>query len=382
MFPNITEWEWNMRAQTSTSLFTIVMLCGVCRADFKYSETTKITGGAMMGAVKFVSVFSKTAKQSMAPTTHTVAVKGNKMREEQSDGKIQIIDLDGKRFIEIDPQTKTYGVMTFEEMKQAMQRKQQEMQEKIKEEQAKHPDKAENTNVKITPKFESSETGATKTVLGLPTKEVKAKVEMLMESDDPKMKGQQVSTVVNTDQWITQDVPGYNEIRQFYLKMAKEMDWVPGQMMHGMANSNVQLSLTELRKSNVAHITGMPMISYVSMTMAGNGSQSGAQNPSQAQQTSSPRPEQEDNSVPTTPSAAVMKSLGGMFKKKQQQQDAQAANSTAVNPAATPGSLMDMQTEVTSFSSDSLDADLFAPPAGYTQAQKSPDEMSGGSHQK
>jgi hypothetical protein len=373
-----------MRLQSSTALFTAtVMLCGVCRADFKYSETTKITGGAMMGAVKFVSVFSKNAKQAMAPTTHTVAVKGNKMREEQSDGKIQIIDLDGKRFIEIDPQTKTYGVMTFEEMKQAMQRKQQEMQEKMKEEQAKHPDKTQSANVKITPKFESSETGATRTVLGLPTKEVKAKVEMLMESDDPKAQGQQVSTVVNTDQWITQDVPGYGEIRQFYLKMAKEMDWVPGQMMQGMANSNVQVSLAELRKSNVAHITGMPMVSYVSMTMAGNGTAPAAgQNPQTSQQAPPPRQEQEDNSIPTSASGAVMKGLGGMFKKKQQQQqqDSQTAGSASANPASTPGSLMDMQTEVTSFSSESLDDSLFAPPAGYTQTQRKPDEVLGGDH--
>jgi len=131
-----------MRLQSGTALLTAMgMLCGTCHADFKYSETSKVTGGAMMGAVKFVSVFSKNAKQAMAPTTRTVAVKGNKLREEQTDGKIQIIDLDGKRFIEIDPQNKTFGIMTFDEMKQAMQRKQQEMQEKMKEEQAKHPDR-------------------------------------------------------------------------------------------------------------------------------------------------------------------------------------------------------------------------------------------------
>jgi uncharacterized alpha/beta hydrolase family protein len=85
------------------------MFCGICRADFKYTEITKVTGGAMMGAAKFVSVFSKNAKQVMAPTTRTVAIKGNKLREEQSDGKVQIIDLEGRRFIEIDPQAKTYG---------------------------------------------------------------------------------------------------------------------------------------------------------------------------------------------------------------------------------------------------------------------------------
>lgn len=363
-----------MRLQGSTALFaTIGVLCGTCHADFKYSETSKITGGAMMGAVKFVSVFSKDAKQSMAPTTRTVAVKGNKLREDQSDGKIQIIDLDGRRFIQIDPQTKTYGIMTFEEMKQAMQRKQAEMQAKMKEEQAKPPDKAQTTNVKITPKFESSETGASRTILGLPTKEVKAKVEMLMESDDPKTKGQQVSTVVNTDQWIAEDVPGYSEIRQFYLKMAKELDWVPGQVTQGMANSNMQISLAELRKSNLAHITGMPVVTYVSMTLGGNA----AAGQAAAQQPPPPPPPQqhEDDSIPTTASGAVMKGLGGMFKKKKEQQKQQESQAANPNPASTPGSLMDMQTEVTSYSSDSLDASLFAPPAGYTQTQKSADEV-------
>ncbi|HST08816.1 MAG TPA: hypothetical protein VLL05_00445, partial [Terriglobales bacterium] len=284
---------------------------------------------------------------------------------------------------EIDPQAKTYGIMTFDEMKQAMQRKQAEMQEKMKEEQAKHPEKADNaekTNVKITPKFESSETGATRSILGLPTKEVKAKVTMLMESDDPKAQGQQVSTVVNSDQWIAEDVPGYSELRQFYLKMAKELDWVPGQVMQGMPNSNVQVSLAELRKSNVAHITGMPVLSFTSMTMAANGAAPTGQ--PAAQQAPPPPPPQthDDDSIPTTASGAVMKGLGGMFKKKkeqqqQQEQEKQAANP---NPASTPGSLMDTQTEVTNYSNDALDAALFAPPAGYTQTQKNPDEVLGG----
>jgi hypothetical protein len=363
-----------MERTTTTVFSALVLLCGICRADFKYSETRKVTGGALMGAVKFASVFSKNAKQSMAPTTRTVAVKGNKMREDESDGKIQIIDLEGKRFIEVDPQHKTYSIMTFAEMKAAMERQQQEMQEKMKEEQAKHP--SQNANVKITPKFESAETGATKIVLGVPTKELKAKMEMLMESDDPKAQGQQVSTVLNSDQWIAQDVPGYSEVRDFYLKMAKELDWVPGQMKQNMANSNVQLSLAELRKNNIAHVTGMPMITYVSMSMGGTGAQAGATQPA-AQQ---PPPQQpEDNSIPTSASAAVMKGLGGMFKKKQQQQQ-QEAQATA-NPASTPGSLMDMETEITSYSSDSLDASLFEPPAGYVQVQKPADDTTPAPHQ-
>ena len=95
---------------------------------------------------------------------------------------------------------------------------------------------------------------------------------MQMESDDPQTKGQQISTVMNLDQWIAPSVPGYDEIKQFYMKMAKELDWVPGQVSQGMANSGMQVNLAELRKSNMAHVQGMPLVQYTSMTLAGSGS--------------------------------------------------------------------------------------------------------------
>jgi hypothetical protein len=43
---------------------------------------------------------------------------------------------------------------------------------------------------------------------------------------------------------------------------------------------------------------------------------------------------------------------------------------------------MDMQTEVTNFSSNSLEAGLFGPPVGYTQTQKSADDVVSGGTQK
>ena len=360
----------------SVVLASLPLLCTLGHADFKYTEKSQVTGGGLLSMTKMVSVFNKNAKTAMEPTTRTVAVKGGKMRTEESDGKIQIIDLEGRRFINIDPGTRSYTIMTFDEMKKAMEQKQAEMQEKIKEEQAQQGAQGQPPpNMKITPKFESTETGATQTILGLPTKELKATVEMMMESSDPKTRGQQLSTIIHTDQWIAPDVPHYDEIRDFYLKMAKEMDWVPGQVAGAMANSNIQFSMSELRKSNLAHIKGMPLVTYTSMTMAANGQDpnAAAQQPAVEQQQ---QPAQ-DNSIPTNPSAAVMKGLGGMFghKKDKQQADANSGSSTA-NPASTPGSMMDTKTEVTSFSSDSLDDSLFGPPAGYAQKQVTAEDLS------
>jgi hypothetical protein len=369
-----------MQFRKGTAIAALVpVLCGLSQADFKYSETSNITGGALMGMAKMAGIFSKDAKASMQPTTRTVAIKGNKMRTEESDGTIQIIDLDGRRFINIDPKTQTYGIATFDDMKKAMEQKQAEMQAKMKEEQAKRGNQdPAAANLKITPKFESTETGATKEILGLQTKELKATVEMMMESTDPKAQGQQLSTVIHTDQWIAPDVPNYSEIRNFYLKMAKEMDWVPSQVAGTMANSNIQLSLSEVRKSNLAHIAGMPMLTYMSMTMAANGTDPNAS----TQATPPPPPPQhDDNSIPTTPSAALAKGLGGMFGHKKDKQADSSSGTATSNPASTPGSMMDMQTEVTSYSSNALDASLFGPPTGYTERQVTADDMmKGGKH--
>ena len=367
-------------------LVAVVIGCSVSsHADFKYTESSKMTGGAMMGAVKFLGAFSKDARQATAPQISTRAVKGSRFREERADGTIEIIDLDGRRFINIDSKEKTYTILTFEQMKQQMLK----AQERMKEEQAKQAGQHPNSNLKITPKIESSETGATRNILGLNTKEAKIKIEMLMESDDPKAKGQQISTVMNTDSWIASSVPGYDEIRQFYVKMAKEMDWVPGAVMSGMANSNVQISMAELKKNNVK-LGGMPLLQTMSMTLGGNGMPpAGASGQAPTSAPPSPPAQKEE---PTSAKDAIAQSIAGHFglggfgkkKKKPEDQTASADSSQPANasggaaaPAGTPGALMEMTIEVTSFSTDALDRSLFDVPAGYTQVQPDPDAKPG-----
>ena len=354
-----------------------------------------MTGGMMMGTMKFLGAFSKNARQVNAPQVSTRAVKGNRFRDEHADGTVEIIDLDGRRFINIDTQKQTYSVMTFEQMKQQMLRAQERMKEEQAKQAGQHPDA--KANLKITPKIESSETGATRNILGLDTKEAKIKIEMLMESNDPKSQGQQVSMVTNTDSWIAPIVPGYDEIRQFYVKMAKEMDWVPGVMMsgmaNGMANSNVQISMAELKKSNLK-LGGMPLLQTMSMTMGANGmppmdasAQPAAATPPQS---ASPAQTQE----PTSAKDAITQSIAGHFglggfgkKKKKDDQPAStdssqtasgSSNAAEATPLGTPGSLMEMTIEVTSLSRDSLDKSLFDVPAGYVLVQ--PDLDAKGKH--
>jgi len=213
--------------------------------------------------------------------------------------------------------------------------------------------------------------------LNLPTKEVKMKIDMQMESTDPKAqeKAESMSMTVTSDSWVAASIPGYGEVRDFYVKLAKELDWLPGTMgsMAGM-NMNPQMgpAMEEFRKSSVK-LQGMPLLQTMTMGMGAQGQQ--AQAP-QAQ----PTAQQSEDSKPTSAREALGKGLGGMFgrKKKQDQDNSNNSGNSSGQSSSNSGSLMDMQTEVTSYSSNSLDKGLFEVPAGFTQVQRDPDEMFGG----
>jgi len=367
---------------------TLLAMCGLSRADFKYTQQSKITGGSIVSMTKTLGVFSKNARQLTDPQVSTMSLKGNRLRQEHSDGTVEIIDLDGRRFIRIDPAKKTYSTMTFEEFKAALER----AQARAKEEQAKAAAKHPEADYKIVPKMQSQETGATRTILNLPTKEVKWRMDMEIQSNDPKVQQQMQSATMsmNSDSWLAPSVPGYDELRQFYMRMAKELDWLPGAMGNPMGmNSQMGQAMEEFRKNSIK-LQGMPLLQNVSFGMAGLPQNTGA-----ATQPQQPAPQQSQTqdqaSAPVTPKEAISKSLGGMFggfgkKKKQQEQQpppaqpsGSAANPSPANtqPGTSSNSMMDMTIEVTSFSSSTLDKSLFDVPVGYTQVQQDPDQPFG-----
>ncbi|MGH9513543.1 MAG: hypothetical protein ACRD2U_15545 [Terriglobales bacterium] len=357
----------------------LIMTSCVSRADFKYSESSKMTGGSLMTMTKTLGVFSKSARQINEPQLTTVMVKGNRMRSEQSDGMVEIIDLDGRRFVHIDPAHRAYSIVTFDDFKTAMQN----AQERAKEEQAKAIEKhPEASNITITPKMHSEVTGATRTILDLPTKEMKWQIEMQIESTDPKVqeKAQSASMTMNSDAWIAPEVPGYDEVRQFYMRMAKQLDWLPNTMgkMMGM-NPQMGPAMQEFQK-NLATVKGMPLLQNVSFGM----SAAGVPQDQTAASPQAPPPSDDQASVPTSARDAIGKGIGGVFggfgrKKKKQNQDAQAQpDSTSPQSASASGSLMEMQVEVTQYSTKPLEKDLFDIPTGYTQVQQDPNQVFGG----
>jgi hypothetical protein len=296
--------------------------------------------------------FSKHARQATQGATSTISFKGNKMRREDSMGQIEIIDLDARRIIQIDNNKKTYSTMTFDEMRAQMEAARKKAADKQAKRNKEHP-----SQVKIVPKIQIKPGTGTRKVLDYTAKEQKVRVDMEMTSDDPKAKGQTANMWVDSDSFVA-PVKGFDEAKKFYQRMAKELDWVPGTMLGG--NPQIAPAMVEFRKT-AATLNGMPLYSLTSVGMAGQASQSGAQ------QQPSHDDQQQSSGNPLT------KGIGGLFGKKKKKDDAaqQDNNSGSSNatPSGTAGSLMDMATEVTSISTSSVDANLFQVPEGYKQVQ-------------
>jgi hypothetical protein len=328
-------------ALASTLLFS---LSTPCFADFQYTETTKITGGAAAGAMKFAGVFSKDARQATQGTNVTISFKGNKMRREDSLGQIEIIDLDARNITNIDTKKKTYSTITFDEIKARME----EARKKAEAEQAKR-NKEQPSQVKITPKVTITPGAGTKKILDYTAKETKMRVDMEMTSDDPKAKGQTANMWVDSDSYIA-PVKGYDEVKRFYQRMAKELDWLPGTMMGG--NAQIAPAMVEYRKSATA-LNGMPLFSLVSVGMAGQ--QGAPQQASHDDQKSSGNP--------------ITGGIGGLFGRKKKKDDAAQDDQSNAKPSGAPGSMMDTTTEVTSVSTNAVDANLFKIPDGYKQVE-------------
>ena len=369
-----------MKAMKVTlSILLLALLSVPAQADFKYTETSKITGGAVKGAMKFAGVFSKQASQAMQPIVTTHYVKGNRLRTDNPDGKIQIIDVEGRRILDIDTQKHTYSEITFEQMKAAIQNAQQQGQKKVDQDP-----KAKDVKADVNVKFKVTPGTGTRQILGQTTNESKVEIEMDLQAQEQgnnqagQPSGPVTGTVVSTmDMWVAPSVAGYQELAKFYGKMSTEVNWVPPSNVH--VDPRASQSLDELQK-NSATLKGFPLLQYMSMSMAAQDSSGNtAQNPNASTSSSSSSSSSNSDSTPTSLSGAMTKGLGGLFGKKKKQDDAADQNSQNPPPPSTPGSLMEMTIEVNSFSDASLDSSLFEVPAGYTRITENPDQiMSGG----
>jgi hypothetical protein len=317
----------------------ILLLPSASWADFKYVESTKFTGGAMAGLVKFAAHVKGNGNGVDGSTYY---IKGNRMRVEDGEGEVHIIDLDRRQIISVDPKRKTYAIQTFAEMRAQMAQLQQLGGQKSK--------------ATLTAKVQVSPTQNTCVLLGHTAREIQARVELQAREGQ----SDNAATVIVNDTWVAPTVVGYEEVRNFHERMASELNWAPG----GIAGDPRMKEAVEAMRKSSPLLSGFSLLSSIKMTGSLPAAHRSHDNPDSS---SADIP----TGVPSSRSDAVNEALGGLLSLRKRKQNAKERDSPGSESSQSGENvLMTATTEVTAFSNSSLDSSLFEIPAGYRQIKE------------
>lgn len=347
-------------------------------ADFSYTTTTRITGGAMAAMSRTLGGLSKSMRKMTDGMTQTVALQGNR-QVTYDDKTAHIIDLDRETMTDINFEKKTYSVITFAQMQEAMKRAMEKMRQR-------GPSKGEGkpSDVEAEFKLDIKETGQKKTINGIPTREVVMLIQVV--GTDKKTKESGALDMLNSI-WLAEPgaVPGHKQIEEFHRKMALKMagamadaGFNPQSMMGAMSDPRMGAAMRKAAEEG-RKLQGVNVMQVSKM---------GANlDPATASQVSNP------NDIPQGPTAgeaaggaaagaaegAALGRLGrlggigglGGFgrRKKAKEEDPKPAEEKKAQQQQTQGAglLMEMVVEMSNFSTGPVDEGKFSVPAGFKQ---------------
>jgi hypothetical protein len=410
-----------MNVRKVAALGVILLVNRLTFADASYQETSQITGGAMVDQLKSISFLGKTMSNMFAPTNTITMVHGNQKAVISKDST-EITDLDKETITHVDTAHKTYTVTTFAQMRQAfanMPKQMEQAQAQMKQAQAQQQaQQAQQPKTDLQTSFDVSakNTGVTKEINGLTAQE--QVVTMQMHVTDPNAPPTEavntMTYVVTTDAWIAPDPPEVKEIQDFDVRMGKklmegvdmsafkaqmsQMNQNPGmaQLFGGKPGSaeamaQMQKEMAKLKGTRVMEVT----------RMGGSGSGPGAaQNTAQAAPAApaaaTPASSSVAGQVATDTAAqtaageasrlgvfgsALGSSALGAFHKKKAAAAAPtpAPAATATTATATPAAdgtqttqsavLMEMTTQKSNFSQETVPSSAFQVPAGFKRVE-------------
>jgi len=378
-------------------------------ADASYQETTQVTGGSMVDSLKSVSFLSKSMGNMFAPTTTITMVHGNQkavVRKEST----EITDLDRETVTNIDTVHKTYTVVTFAQMRQAIANMPKQMEQaraQMKEAQAQQAAQQPKTDLKTSFDVSAKNTGVTKEVNGLTAQE--QVVTMQMHITDPNAPSTEavnsMTYVITTDAWIAPDPPEVKEIQDFDLRMGQKLmagvdlsAWKAQMSQNagmaqlfggkpGSAEAMAQMSkeLAKLKGTRVMEVTrmggsgtgpGVTQNSTQNTAQAAPANSSGAVAGQVATDTAAQTAAGESGKLGVFGSALGSSALSAFHKKKAATPPpADAPAATTTTPAAngtqttTSAVLMETTTQKSNFSQAAVPSSAFQVPAGFKKVE-------------
>ena len=252
------------RIAVALSLSLSLISAASIHADVKSDQKTLVKFEGMLGRV--VNLFGgKSAREGIKTTT---IVQGDR-KVSLTGNSGEIIDLGEEKIYELDLRDKTYKVTTFEELRRQMEEAEREAEEAQREaekearhepsEPAQEPD-ADQKEVEVD--FDVKETGAKKTINGFDTRQVIMTIAMREKGKTLEESG---GLVLTTDMWLAPTIAALDEIAEFDLRYAKQLDgpMLPGASAEQLAaafaaHPSLQQGLERMREESV-NMEGTPI---------------------------------------------------------------------------------------------------------------------------
>ena len=353
-------------------LLALSLPATVHAADYTYQQTTQLTGGSLLHMAKSVGFLSSQARHVGDPVVSTIYLKDNRLAN-VSPESIEIIDLDKETITQIDVQKKSYTVMTFDQIKQAMENARRQM-EKQQPSQPAAAQPAADPNVKMSFDVKVRKTGAQKEISGLQSNEAILTMTMTATTAATVQQPQQSGAMaITNDMWMVPAIPGYDQVRDFYARMAVKMADATKGLGYDFSNMLAQnpgagAALGDMAKE-MQKLDGVPIMQVMRMgtTMNGQPLPAASEAPTPAEPAGPSGGDMAKQGM-TSALTSHIPGFGGFGKKKQQapppDQDQNAAQAQAANSI-----LMETQITTSNFSSAPVDPSHFNIPAGYRQVQ-------------
>ena len=274
-------------------------------------------------------------------TVSDVYLSGDKMaRRDERSG--QIIDLAAETITNIDFKRNEYSVTTFEQMKQAIERAQAKMDAEMAKAKKKNPEAAD---MKVSFEVEVKDPGRSDTVGGYEAKEM---ILIVTTNFEDNQRGATGAMNMSTNMWLSSQVKGYQELTDFYKRMAAKLQWNPSSAMLEGLQQGFQMgeSMAKMQEE-MAKLDGMAVKQVMRMGGSAQGTRIALAAGSGAGRRR--QPGVLDQEGPQGLWAARWGALGGFGRKKKNRQPEPEEQAGAMK-ASQAGVLMELTTEDTNFS--------------------------------
>lgn len=215
-----------MKAALSTVCIALALAGQQALADASYEVTHQISGGTFADKLKSDPFSSHFTKDLFAPKSTLTMVHGN-LKAVVSNANTDITDLDQETVTHIDTAHKTYTVMSFAQLREAMTRagKQVDRMNARQQEQGR-PAATGNPNLKVSFETSVKDTGVTREINGVNARQhfISMKIHVVDAGAPESTQGANAPTYeLTTELWLAPEPPEVQEVRAFDARMAAKM---------------------------------------------------------------------------------------------------------------------------------------------------------------